>query len=189
MDNRSNGTSVIDRALSGLGRYVSFHNIFSDWVVANYLDDPQLVGGIYGYKNLDVHLKPSEVESFYPIARKASRVKPWAARYTEFTKDSDDILSLTVYKDDGIDIVAQLIEFGNETTVSSVKSGEAQSGAVLVPPTGKKAVLIVTSQPNLLVRKADYSNYNYSAEVQADITPVELAAKRKITTWGGVKRN
>ena len=93
MNNRSSSARGIERALSGLGKSVSFQNIFSDWVVANYLDDPQLDGGIYGYKTLDVNLKPSEVVNRYPIARKTSKVKPWTARYTEFRKDLDDILS------------------------------------------------------------------------------------------------
>ncbi|MFC1715087.1 hypothetical protein ACFL6S_15580, partial [Candidatus Poribacteria bacterium] len=187
MNNRSNGTRGIERALSGLGKSVSFHNVFSDWVVANYLDDPQLDDGVYGYKTLDIHLGPSEVERLYPIARKTSKVKPWAARYTEFNKDLDDILSLTVYKDDGTDIVAQLIEFGNKTAVSSVKLGKVQSGTALVPPAGRKAVLVVTSQPNPLIQEGDYSDYKYSAEVQADITPVEPSSNRKITTWGALK--
>ena len=188
MENRSNGARGIERALAAVGKFVSFHDIFSDWVIANYLDAPELGDGIYGYTTLDVHLRPSEIENFYPIASKASRVKPWSARYTEFKKEQDDILSLTVYKNDGTDIVAQLIESGNETVVSSIKSGKVPSGTTTVPAEGRKAVLVVTSQPDLLIPGRTYSDYNYSAEIQVTITPVEPTANRKVTTWGALKR-
>lgn len=187
MSNRGNGTRGIERGLAGMGRSVSFQSIFSDWVIANYLDNPVLDDGIYGYRTLDISLAPYRVEALYPIANKKSRVKPWSARYIEFMKEQDDILSLTVRKDDGTDIVAQVIEFGNEIIVSPVKSGRIQSGTTIVPPAGRKAVLVVTSQPERLVLGDTYSDYDYSAEVEANVTPVEPTTHRKITTWGSLK--
>jgi len=186
MKSRNRGTRGVERALAGVGKAVSFHDVFSDWVVANYLDNPKLDDGIYGYTNLDIHLKPSDVEDLYPIASKTSRVKAWGARYTEFNKEVDDVLSLTVYKNDGTDIVAQLIEFGDQTVVSSMKSGEAKSGTTIIPPEDRKVVLVVTSQPDQLVPGRINSDYNYSAEIEAAITPVEPAG-RGLTTWGALK--
>ena len=186
MENRSRGTRGIERALAAQAKSVSFQNLFSDWVIANYLDDPSLDDGIYGYNTLDVHLGPSEVEALYPIARKTSKVKPWSAQYTEFNKEQDDILSLTVYKDDGSDIVAQIIQFGDEIIVSPVKSGKVPSGTALIPPEGSKAVLVVTSQPGLIFENA-HSEYAYSAEIQAAITPVDPTPRRRLTTWGSIK--
>ncbi len=188
MRNRSQGIRGVERALAGVGKAVSFHDVFSDWVVANYLDDPKLDDGIYGYTTLDINLKPSNVETFYPIAKRTSRVKAWGARYTEFNKRVDDALSLTVSKDNGTDIVAQIIEFGHETVVSSMKSGEVKSGTTIVPSEDRKAVLVVTSQPDQIVPGRINSDYDYSAEIEAVITPVEPAG-RGLTTWGALKKN
>ena len=149
-----------------------------------YLSESQ----IYGYTTLDIHLEPSEVEALYPIAQKTSKVRPWSARYTEFNKEQDDILSLTLYGDDGSDIVAQIIEFGNEIDVSSIKSGAEQSVTALIPPEDSKAVLVVTSQPRLIFGD-DYSDYTYSAEIRPIVTPVDPASGRKITTWGSIKHD
>ncbi len=187
MNNRSRGIRGIERALEAVGESVSFHSLFLDWVTANYLDDPELNNGVYGYVTLDIHLRPSNVEAFYPIAQKTFRVNPWAARYTEFRKDQNDALSLTVYEDDETDIVAQLIDFGDETNISPVKSGEVKSGTKLIPPEGREAVLVVTSQPDLLIPGRTYS-YGYSAEIQPTVAPVEPTSDRKITTWGALKR-
>jgi hypothetical protein len=189
MSNRSRGAAGIERALAATGKSVSFNSLFSDWVVANYLDDPGLADGRYGYSTLDVHLSPSDVEKLYPIAQKMSTVKPWAARYTEFQKEEHEILSLTVSKDEGNDIVGQIIDFGDEVDVSQVKSGEAEAGTTIIPPSGKKAILVVTSQPDLATARPADSDYIYSVEVQATITSVEPASNGRITTWGALKRN
>lgn len=186
--NRGRGARGIELALAAQGKAVSFQSLFSDWVVANYLDDPELDDGIYGYSTLDINLKPSEVEARYPIIRKTSKVRPWSARYTEFNKERDDALRLTLYGDDGDDIVAQIIEFGNEIDVSSVMSGGVQSVTALVPPEDTRAVLVVTSQPRLMAGN-DYSDYTFSAEIPEVITQVDPASRRSITTWGSIKRN
>ena len=187
--NRNSGTRGVESALATLGKSVSFGDLFSDWAVANYLDDPELNNGKYGYSTLDINLESSEVEDFYPIAHKTSKVKPWSARYTEFKKLQDDTLNLTVYKNDGDDIVAQLIDFGDKTEVSSIKSNATPLATVTIPPEGSVAVLVVTSQPEFVVPGAVYSDYKYSAEVQAVVTPVEPTSNRRITTWGALKSN
>jgi len=184
--NRNIGTSGIEQALATLGKSVSFHTLFSDWVIANYLDDSDLNGGIYGYSTLDVHLGPSVVESTYPIARKTSRLKPWSAIYTEFRKGQNDTLNLTIHNDDESDIMAQIIEISDEINISSVKSSNADSGTAFIPRENSKTVLVVTSQPEPPELEKPYSSYTYSAEIQATIAPV--TPDRKITTWGGIKR-
>ena len=187
--NRDRSTKGIEKALAALGKSVSFDGLFSDWVIANYLDNPDLNDGIYGYSTLDIHLKSSTVEAQYPIAHKTSRVKPWAARYTEFRKGQNDALTLTVYDNSGNDVVAQLIEIGNEVDVSPIKSSKAQSGTALIPREKDKSVLVVTSQPNPPDLKMIHSSYIYSAETQAAIAPVVSTPNRKVTTWGSIKRD
>ncbi len=186
---REHDTEGIELALAERGKNISFHRIFSDWVIANYLDDPELSGGIYGYSTLDIHLRPSVVEFQYPIDHKESRVKPWTAQYTEFRKGQNDSLNLTVHDNGGDDIVAQVIEIGDGgTNVSNFKSSDADSGVASVLQETGKTILVVTSQPDPPNLRKTYSGYNYSAQVQETIVSVDPAPSR-ITTWGKIKRD
>jgi len=189
MKNRSQNMEGIEKALAMLGKSVSFNKIFSDWVIANYLDNPKIEDGIYGYATLDINLKPSVVEDMYPIDHKTSSVKPWAARYIEFRKNNEDSLSLTIYNNGANDIVAQIIEPDIDITVSSVKSNKQQSGTTIIPQDNSRTIMVVSSQPSNPIRNNRDSTYIYSAEPQAIITPVEAISDKKIITWGKIKRN
>jgi len=187
--NRDQGTKGIEQVLVVQGKSISFSDLFSDWVIANYLDDPDLNDGIYGYSTLDIHLKPSVVEVLYPIDRKISMVEPWAAQYIEFRNGQDDALKLTVYQNNGSSIIAQIIEFGNEIDVSLIKSSEEASGTALTLQGNQEAILVVTSQPDPPESRRRFSSYAYSAEIQAAATLVVSTPNRKITTWGIIKRD
>ena len=189
LKNREQSVRGIELALARQGKSISFDEIFSDWVVANYLDDPDLNDGIYGYSTLDVGLNPSVVEFQYPITHKTSSVKPWAARYTEFRKGQNDALNLSVRDDGEKDVVAQIIEIGDSNKVSSVKSSNVKSGSVIIPQDNGKTILVVTSQPNPPELRKTYSDYDYSAELQEIAISVEPFSNRKITTWGKIRNN
>jgi hypothetical protein len=162
----------------------SFNEVFSDWTIANYLDDPKLENGIYGYSNLDVKLNPSVVETQYPIVQKQSSVLPWSAQYIEFTKGQDHVLSLNVSENNQDDINARLIGVDSEGKVSvSAKLDNTAS----VPREDSKAILVITSQPDPPDSKQNKSVYAYSAEsrvVGLAVTP----SGSKITTWGNIKK-
>jgi hypothetical protein len=184
------GVKGIEQALGAQGEPVSFSHLFSDWVIANYLDDPDLGDGIYGYAAVDVHVELSVVESLYPIDSKVFVIEPWSAHYIEFDKEQDDALNLTVSNNSlWDDIVAQIIEFGDETSVSSVKSGEVSSGTAFVSQQDQKTILVVASQPDPPESRRRFSSYAYSAEIGSVVPSVVHISDMKITTWGSIKRD
>ena len=70
-----NGVDSLDAVLQSLDAGIGFDDVFADWVVANYLNDPSLAEGQYGYHVLN--LPPFEVEADYsiqdlPIERRVS---------------------------------------------------------------------------------------------------------------------
>ncbi|MBD3182223.1 hypothetical protein GF312_08020 [Candidatus Poribacteria bacterium] len=187
--NRAVGVNGIKKALSGLGKSISFDNLFSNWVVANYLDDPELSEGEYGYSGINIKIRPSDTEEAYPIASKNSQIKTWSAKYIEFKKEQDDTLNLTVYNVVRDDIVAQIIEIGDETVVSSVKSSNENSGTTTIPVENSKAILVVTSQPDPPETNLASSTYRYKADAEAVVAPVTSISNKKITTWGKIKQD
>ena len=176
----------IEKVLSAHGVKDTFRDVFSDWVVANYLDDTDLADGRYGYSTLDINLKSSVTENQYPIVQKSLSELAWSAKYVEF-KPEENTLTLTVSElDNSIDINAGLIKYNNDgqISVSSVKSTDSQSGSVSVSKNNSRAVLVVSSQPDPPNRNRN-SSFIYSAEANSfAVTP----SGRDITTWGKIKR-
>jgi len=80
----ANGAAGFDRVLERLGKRERFDDIFADWMVANMLDDPQLAGGVYGYKSLDVALPPTDRLRTLPATAQVT-VPQYAAYYVELS--------------------------------------------------------------------------------------------------------
>ncbi len=182
----------IEKALSNRGINVTFREIFSDWVIANYLDDIRIGDGRYGYPIIDVNLKPSTIETQYPIVQKSSSELPWSVRYIEFKTVENNALILTISESDNlIDINADLVIFeeGNQVKISSIKSIDLQSGSAFISQNNDKIILVVSSQPDPPDQNWN-SSFSYSAEIKAIPKTISVSTSGKaITTWGKIKRD
>ena len=77
----ANSSSGFDAVLSGLDPVRRFDDLFADWLVANYLDDPGLAGGRYGYESLEPeHPAYASQHATYPVDEIAT-VSQYAADY------------------------------------------------------------------------------------------------------------
>jgi hypothetical protein len=61
------GISAIDAILNQKVGSMSFEELYNNWEIASYVDDPDLNDGWWGYKNIDIQFYPSLVESTYPV--------------------------------------------------------------------------------------------------------------------------
>jgi hypothetical protein len=77
----ANGIAGFDEALAEAGHPERFEDIFADWVVANYLDDPGALGtdGLYGYVEIELP-QPAEDKVYrrYPIDTRRTTVQNYA---------------------------------------------------------------------------------------------------------------
>jgi len=81
----ADGVAGFDEALTQAGYEIRFDDVFADWLIANYLDDPSLEEGQYGYERdnpLQVDLE--ERFSNYPV-RQSSSVQQYGADYYELS--------------------------------------------------------------------------------------------------------
>ncbi len=79
--NQANGIAGFNAVLAERG--LTFEDVFADWVVANYLDDPQLADGRYGYRRLDVATpKLDQIHDRYPV-RRSTTVHQYGTDYIE----------------------------------------------------------------------------------------------------------
>ena len=77
----ANGTAGFDAVLARLDPVRRFDDLFADWLVANYLDDPGLAGGRYGYTSLEAKTAAHAARyAAYPIQETAT-VSQYGADY------------------------------------------------------------------------------------------------------------
>ena len=76
---QANGADGFEAVLSPQG--LTFDDVFADWLVANYLDDPRLEGGKYGYAEAKLPKPaPSAEHERYPV-RQTATVHQYGADY------------------------------------------------------------------------------------------------------------
>lgn len=91
-----NGIAGVDAMLvatdSG-GR--QFADLYADWLIANYLDDPDLAGGRYGYSDVSIpKLRVAARHSKYPVDQQAA-VHQYAADYIRLEGRGDLTVEFT----------------------------------------------------------------------------------------------
>ncbi len=73
------GPELFAAYLAASGKGQSFDDFLADWAVANYLDDPLLGDGRFGYRDLDV--RAQGVTRLGPVEKAVDDVSQFAARY------------------------------------------------------------------------------------------------------------
>ena len=155
----------IDSSLAQLGINQTCRNIFTDWVVANYMRDTVPYGGRYGYFGERVPaFSWIGNHSTYPVNANNS-LNRWAAEYARFRNGASLTLGFNG-ADDGL-FKAQFVarDTINRTfVVDSIVLDPLQAGSVNIPGFGttyQEVILVPTNvNPN-----AGQSAYNYTASV------------------------
>ncbi|MBN1356546.1 hypothetical protein JXA40_09835 [bacterium] len=84
--NPGNGFSGIGAALTGLGYPWDAEQVFNEWVAANFLDDPSIDRGQYGYVLFDPPpFKIQQTFTVFPTGLQSASVDEWATRYYRCT--------------------------------------------------------------------------------------------------------
>jgi hypothetical protein len=80
----ANGILGIGQALQETGHDFTFNELFADWLVANYLDDPDALdsSALYGYRQLDAPQSVfDEVHRRFPVNTRRTNVRNYGADY------------------------------------------------------------------------------------------------------------
>jgi hypothetical protein len=92
-----NGIASIDATLADGDTGLTFTDVFADWVVAAYLDDPALDDGRFGYELIDLAQPQLDAEhDRYPVER-VTQVAPYGVDYIYLRGGAD--LTLDFYGD------------------------------------------------------------------------------------------
>ncbi len=79
----ANSIESFDKVLAEHNTGLTFDDVFADWVVANFLDDPDLADGRYGYERDDIaDMTIDATHRRFPVQREAT-VSQYATDYVE----------------------------------------------------------------------------------------------------------
>ena len=165
VQNPLTNTDGIDSSLAQLGISQTYRNIFTDWVIANWMRDTITYGGHYGYFG-------EAVPSFswignhttYPVNAN-NAVNRWAAVYARFRQGFNLNLGFNG-ADDGL-FKAQVVakDTINHTFVlDSILLDPLQAGQIAIPGFGTthQEVILIPTNVNTASGR---TNFNYTATV------------------------
>ena len=107
--NPENSVTGINTVLSNNGISENFTDIFNNWTIANFLDDNDFTGGIYGYEILDLPNFNSYTYSNLPINTNKS-INDCAAEYHNIPLDFEEI-EIQVSSDDTGNSILHLLAY------------------------------------------------------------------------------
>jgi len=172
--NSDNGINGINAVLLSKGYSQSFKDIFSDWKVANFLDDESFESGRYSYKSLDINLQ-YKTNSTYPINNRSRTTQSWSPGYIGFSEGNHtaDLI---------IDFNADKPFYNYDVKVVSIKNGKpvaienmpiiSGKGSFSIPLFGyrvDKVMVIPNWMPNSERDFGDIVSYTYSASLGDEI--------------------
>ena len=183
-----NTTAGYDAVLDAYGYTENFADAFADWVVANFLDDPTIGDGRFGYVGEELPaFSVAGTFSSYPVSTLTRTVQYWAADYYRF-QNLQDLYGLQI-QFNGSDsnrfaVWALTLHASAPTEVRRMTLDALQAGTVEVfnvADPADQVILVVAS-----IFSSGTTSYTFSAgeapaavpEIPwiADATPLSLQA-------------
>jgi hypothetical protein len=168
-----NGISSVRNSLDEEGISLSFEEIFSNFTIANFLDDPSLgENGYYGYTNLNLPIRPviTATHQVYPVDPQERYLSRYSSAYFRFN-GPDSTALLKFGGEPGRDIQANILEVGDATAVYSLQLNDSNQGETDLGAIGNTAndVYLIAAS---LSTSNNYS-YSVSSEIE-DLTPPRI---------------
>jgi hypothetical protein len=172
----ANGISGVSAVLSARGYSQDFEDVFSDWKIANYLDDTAFASGKYGYRNLDLRIRPGSTHFSFPVSNVSRYIQSWAADYIEFAAPSTG--GQGKVPDLQIDLIGRNPAYSFDVRAIAMNSGapvavEDVNGYISIPQFGyavDTVVLVPNWQPRAEADFGEIVSYSCSARLGQEIS-------------------
>ncbi len=164
-----------------------FSHYFTQWTIANYLDEPGIDVGQFGYAGDDLPpFATTAQHSTYPATQSAT-VNHWAADYIRFTGSSP--LRIEFQGDDTTDFTVYVLQIaaGYWPVIRSMVLDSARDGEIVLDDFGSiyaEAILVVAGTANTGGTTYSYAATEYTPPTA---TPVQTATPAPTATpiWYG----
>lgn len=170
--NKANGISGINSGLFYVrGEPALFDSIFTDWKIANYLDDMEFEDGRYGYKEVDLSIRLNQKHSMYPVYQNRRSQDAWSSDYISFRHPpGNGNLIINFSNESPYKYDVKLVEFDNNRPISikDMKLSNSDTGSVYISDFGKiinQVVMIPSIQPSSGISDTLPLSYSYEARI------------------------
>ncbi|UCE13092.1 MAG: hypothetical protein JSV04_12980 [Candidatus Heimdallarchaeota archaeon] len=85
VNSSEHGIKSIENVLNAQGYSVEFKEVFRNWTIANFLDDPSIANGDYGYYNTSLSMSVERTSPASSVPRVENTVPYWGTDYLKFT--------------------------------------------------------------------------------------------------------
>ena len=169
--NPANGISGISDELEAHETGISFNELFIDWTIANFLNDPVSYEGLYGYELLDLpYFHTQNLHSAFPDDGSGT-VSGWAAEYTKVIT-TEQPLSFEIETSDYLAIAEIRIGIEPEDTLILMHycEDEISFTSQAISDDFSSVILVFSNAGNASV------SYEYTVEAQTSVDEPQTAS-------------
>ena len=169
------GVEGVSDAMQKQNIPISFDDVYANFAVANYADDPYIgPNTYYGYTHYDPPILPtvSKSHNIYPVDRQGKTLRRYATSYYRFTL-ADSTAELHFEATAASHIRPMIFEKGLEDSVYAIQLDSSQTGETPLKAIGKTASEVVLIPASL----SSSSTYFYSVTTKVeDIWPPQITS-------------
>ncbi|MGH2570799.1 MAG: FlgD immunoglobulin-like domain containing protein [bacterium] len=173
-----------DHVLDAQSYTENFTDVFGDWVVANYLDDPSIGDGRFGYAGETLPpFNPFATFSTYPVGPNNASVNHWAADYVRYLNGAGLLVTFNGSDNNKFRVRALLLDPVAATEVIDMPLGPGEVGELALPQVGTTHEELVMVHAG--IQDTGTLTYQYGAEAGAVVAPLlDGSATLSIATLG-----
>ncbi|MBT3756326.1 MAG: T9SS type A sorting domain-containing protein [Candidatus Cloacimonetes bacterium] len=188
-----NSTAGLDAALleTGWGTDISSIDVFNNWVIANHINDPVFMDGLYSYSDNPIgtgqfSLANTAEYSSYPVSSDNYSMNHWGVNYILFENTDLDLSVDFSGESLNSDFHVQFVKFyyNEPVEVVEMELDEVMSGSITLHNSGieyDKVLMIVTDT------YTSYTQIGYSYEatnsVSVDDEEINLHSQYSVTNY------
>ncbi len=187
-----NSTAGLDAALleTGWGADVTSKDVFNNWVIANHINDPVFMNGLYSYSDNPIGtgqfaLANTNEHSSYPVSSDNISMNHWSVNYILFENIDLDLYVSFDGDETNSDFHVQFVKFLNNEPVEDViemELDEMMNGLAVMHNSGFDKVLMVVTDTYTSYSQITY-NYQALEFVSAEDEEVNIESQYSVTNY------
>ncbi|MFW9993681.1 MAG: hypothetical protein ACFFD4_16665 [Candidatus Odinarchaeota archaeon] len=171
--------SVNQTVLQSLGH--TFEEVFTDWVIANYLDDPSFQQ--FGYRNLDVQAEPEQTIALNASSPSftANTAVDHRAGKAYLLDNTSGTVTLSFNGEDTGNFEVVIAQYNNvQNSITGVSLDSNQEGELVFPVYDMTYLFVINHEGNTSLGdfwddQGGYTNNTFTFDLTLDASPVTLS--------------
>jgi hypothetical protein len=176
INDQANGITGVVNTLENLGYTETFNEVFEQWIIANYLDNKNYLGGKYGYFHYNFPAcQITAMHNQFPTGTKNNSVSSYASDYILFYSTTPRDISIHFDGADTSEFRLSFLKLGSSNSqiysVESVLLDSLNSATFYFDSLGTdvKKIIMIVMNTDASLGESEKASYTYSAESILDV--------------------